>query len=189
MKVFILAFFLLASLPAFSQSGNLHMIEMSTNNAALGSLTFSESDSSGSKSSTSSLMFSGNYAYRVTPRLQAGIEGSYARFKTTTTYEYYDAMVGLTYNFHDDLTKAFFISAYGGFSWNHSYASNITKGKHGESLQGELTFGKRFPLTNIGLASVTYSPEISYTRSETRKTYDSHTNTLSIRFLQFAVFF
>jgi hypothetical protein len=180
---FFAVFFLLVSFSAFAQ--NLHMIEMSTSTSALGAFTYSDSGP-GSASSTSGYV-GGNYAYKISPRVQLGVQANYSRFHSDySTTEGYNFMVGGILNFSDDLTNAFYTSLYGGMGWNH-YSGNGNNSI--ENLNGKVAFGKRFALTSLNLPNVTYSPEISYTRSEYTKSAAYGVNNVSIRFLQFSVFF
>ncbi len=187
MKAFVLFIFLIVSVSAFSQSQNLHMIEMSTNNTLLGAFNYGESGGGGSaKRYDSTAFLGGNYAYKISPRVQLGVQGNYLY---SDDFEAYRALVGGIYNFDDDLTNAFYTSLYAGMSWSHFYISNLTSDKHNEEAIGRLSLGKRFALSNLNLPNVTYSPEISITREQSTRGDDTHTNTVSIRFLQFSVFF
>lgn len=158
----------------------LHMIEMSTSSTALGAFTFTDTPRTGT-----SLYFGGNYAYKISERVQLGIQGNYSRFHVNNTTEAYNFLAGAIYNFSDDLTDAFYTSLYGGMGWARYMGDGNSST---ESLTGRFALGKRFALKNINLPNVTYSPEISYTRAEnTKSSYGS--NSWSIRFLQFSVFF
>ncbi|MFL5785061.1 MAG: hypothetical protein ACJ76H_10650 [Bacteriovoracaceae bacterium] len=179
MKYFLLILAFVAS-SAFAQTN--HMIEMSTTSATLGALSFTDHGSRTDKS----LYFSGNYAYKISERVQLAVQGNYSHFDSNfSNTESYGLNLGAIYNLDDDFTNAPYVSLYGGMNWFHSYG-------HGngstEAWNGRAAFGKRFSLSNINLPNVTYSPEISYTRSEyTSGGYGS--NTVSIRFLQFSAFF
>ncbi|MES2529230.1 MAG: hypothetical protein V4598_19240 [Bdellovibrionota bacterium] len=180
MKFIALLLFVMTMGTAFGQ--NLHMIEFSTNSAALGALTFSER--SDNNYDTQGFV-GGNYAYKISPRIQLGIQGLYTKYNGSVAYESYDFMGGVILNGDDDLTKAMYASLYLGMDWTNQYGLGNTRY---ESIQGKLAVGKRFALSNINLPNVTYSPEISYTRTEnTKSSYGN--NTFTIRFLQFSVFF
>ncbi len=89
MKVIVILLFVLSLGPsAYGQQ--LHMIEMSTTSSALGVLSFSDDGSSTDKSG----FVGANYAYRLAPRVQVGLQGSYARFESTNTSEIYSFKVG-----------------------------------------------------------------------------------------------
>lgn len=185
MKSLVLIFCLLTMGTAFGQ--NLHMIEMSTDNSALGALNFSESGGNGrAKRSDTNLFLGGNYAYKISERVQLGVQGSYSN--QDREYESYALLVGAIYNLNDDLTNAFYTSLYAGMSWFHVYQPNIVSGKHQETITGKLAFGKRFALSNINLPNITYSPEISVSRSENTKS-ESYINNITISLIQFAAFF
>jgi hypothetical protein len=181
MKVFVLIMMILFAVPAFSQTGNLHMIEMSTTTSTLGALTFSDDGSTTDKSG----YVGANYAYRIAPRIQVGLQGNYSRFESGVTSETYNFMVGGILNFDDDITNAFYSSLYAGMGWNH-YSGR--QNAHRETLSGRVALGKRFAFKSLNLPNVTYSPEISYTRDENTKSAYG-VNSVSIRFLQFSIFF
>ncbi len=172
---------------AFGQ--NLHMIEMSTNNTALGALVFSESGGAGrADRSNTTIYLGGNYAYKISPRVQLGVMGDYYRSFNNTNSDAYGLMLGAIYNFEDNLTESFYVSLYGGYSWFNYYESGVVSGAHQESMKGKVAMGKRFPLTRLNLPNVTYSPEISFTRTENNRN-SGWGNQYQIRFLQFSVFF
>lgn len=172
---------------AFAQ--NLHMIEMSTNNTALGALVFSNSGGGGqADKSNTTIYLGGNYAYKISPRVQLGVMGDYYRSFNNSNVDAYGLMVGGIYNFDDNLTEALYVSLYGGFAWFNYYDRNVVSGAHQESAKGKIALGKRFPLTRLNLPNVTYSPEISYSRTENNRN-SGWSNQYQIRFLQFSVFF
>ncbi len=186
MKFFVFLLFVL-SLGTSAYGQQLHMIEMSTDNSALGALNFSESGGGGrSKSSDTNLFLGGNYAYKISERVQLGGQATYVN--SDREYESYSLLAGAIYNLSDDLTNAFYTSLYAGMSWFHVYQPNIVSGKHQETITGKLAFGKRFALSNINLPNITYSPEISVTRSENTKS-ESYTNNITVSFIQFSAFF
>lgn len=180
MKLFFLLFGLFLGTSAYGQ--NLHMIEMSTSSATLGSLSSSDNGDS----SDMNINLAGNYAYKISERIQLGIQGNYALFQSgSIDNELYGVNIGGIYNFDDDLTNAFFVSLYGGMAWTKLYGNG--NGSF-ESWRGRGAIGKRFALSKINLPNVTYSPEVSFTRTELTEN-GSGVNTVSIRFLQFSVFF
>ncbi len=184
MKYIVLLLFVLSLGTAYGQQ--LHMIEMSTNNAALGNLSYNESGRGSSDSYSSSFYFAGNYAYTIAPRVQLGMRGNYSKFNSSSSdSEAYGVSVGAIYNFDDKLTEAFYASVYAGFDWYNYYGTGNSRT---ESKMGMISLGKRFHLGNIGMATVTYSPEISFKRSE-QTDYTYHNNNYAIRFLQFSAFF
>ncbi len=175
MKLVFLVALLVSMGTAYGQ--NLHMIEMSTDNSALGGLSFSESGGDGnSKSSDTNIFIGGNYAYKISERVQLGIQGTY--LKSDSDFEAYSVLAGAIYNFDDDLTKAFYASLYTGLSWV----------QYQESIRAKLALGKRFALSNINLPNITYSPEISVSRSEYSKS-GSYSNNVTVSFIQFSAFF
>lgn len=182
MKVFILIAVLAVSVSASGQTSNLHMIEMSTTSATLGALSFSDDGDD----SDMNINIAGNYAYRISERVQLGLQGNYAFFEgDSIDNEIFGLNVGAIYNFDDDLTNSFFVSLYGGMAWANFYGSGNGSS---ESWRGRGAIGKRFALSKINLPNITYSPELSFTRSEFTDN-GSGVNTISIRFLQFSAFF
>lgn len=159
------------------------MIEMYTTSPTLGALTFTDDGNSTDKN----YYVSGGYAYKISELVQLGVQGNYSRFDSSVNTKTYGAVVGGIFNFDSDLRNAAYISLYGGMSWRYSKDASGKKNSS-EAWLGRISLGKRFALSKINLPSVTYSPEISYTRSEFTKTgYGS--NTISFRFLQFSAFF
>lgn len=179
---FIALLLFIFSLGTSAYGQQLHMIEFSTNSAALGALTFSER--SDNKYDTQGYV-GGNYAYKISPRIQLGVQGLYTKYNGSIAYESYDIMGGAILNSEDDLTRACYASLYAGMDWTNQYGGSNYRG---ESIQGKLALGKRFALSNINLPTITYSPEVSYTRTENTKSSFGN-NSFTIRFLQFSVFF
>lgn len=176
MKLIVLVFSLFVASQAFAQ--NLHMIEMNTTSSTLGALTFVDDGDD----TDMVINLGGSYAYKISERVQLGLQGNYDRRDGDRTNSAYDIGVGGIYNFNDDLTNTLYTSLYAGMGWARSGDSTD------EAWRGTVALGKRFALSNINLPNVTYSPEIAYTRAE-RIGSSYGTNILAIRFLQFSVFF
>jgi hypothetical protein len=184
MKFFVLFF----ALFTFSVSAQTHMVQTATNLSGLLSIS---DDGPGKATYFSSQYIALNYAYTIAPRFQIGGEGYFSHSEYSgrfgSTSESWSALVGGYYNFSDDLNEAFYASLFGGYSWNWSHTNGSGSGR-GEAKVGRLGIGKRFPLTFINIANVSYSPEITYTRSDYTN-FESYTNNYTFRFIQFSVLF
>jgi hypothetical protein len=191
MKLFLVLMFAVMSGSAFAQK---HMVEFNADSIMMGAYRFSSSKYAGENAEEDKYGYLYiNYAYTILPNIQVGVRGNYAKSRfANSKSENYELQAGAIYNFNTDLARAFYVSAYGGFSWDGQYDSDY-ENTHSENLIGTLAIGKRFPLTFLNLENITYSPEISFSSENSTKSQGEFKREwhqeFAIKYLQFSVLF
>ena len=184
-KTWIVIVMFVFSVTAMAQeTGSKHMVMFGNNfktewNGSAGSYDV-DSDSGIKDWDVSEGNFSLNYAYRIASRFQLGIhlsansekEEAKVRSGGKITAESKSSEVVLfgVLNFSDKLEESFYLGLGLGVANIETESKDSTGGttdktdSDSDATIFQVNFGKRIPLTFMGIQNLTYSPSISYTR-------------------------
>ncbi|MFP5387168.1 MAG: outer membrane beta-barrel protein [Bacteriovoracia bacterium] len=196
-------FFVLAAVSAFSVAASAqtndpkHMINFDVGSVLQGSLNFDSSKARGQSSDNDTqLQLDLNYAYQLPmlKNVQAGIRFDYTKDTASGRgdYEDYGADIGAYWNFQRsgqelDLRNSFYASLFVGYGWANTYTAGTNDD---EVFRTTAAFGKRIDLSDWGMGSLSYTPEVAF-QSINSKTGGAleYTQNVQLRFLQFSVLF
>ena len=177
-----------ARVPAAAE-GSQHMFEFNIDSIEAGALSFDKNKVKGSDADReSNLALSGNYAYGATAFLQTAFRFEYfSGVENAVDQELLNLSVGGIWNFDQDFTRTYYVSAYVGIGYAQQFGANNAR----DDLRfGSVSVGRRIPLDMFGIKHVVYSPELSLkmVNSTTDQNLD-YSQSLQFKFLQFSVFF
>lgn len=184
------------SVQAATQDPN-HMISFDLDSIVQGTLNYDSSKVRGQKSDNDfQVQLDFNYAYTLPQlrNLQPGFRFEYSKGTEggRGDFEDYGAEIGGYWNFQIpgqelDLRNSYYTSVFFGYGWANTYTTGT---EDDELFRSTFALGKRIDLSNWGIGSVSYTPEIAF-QSINSKTGGAleYSQSLQFRFLQFSVLF